>query len=147
MANLVRASATKSIATTLAPSRVELWEVDADVNPDGRWFLGTPVGSTATKAWKTSLRNGLARADVAEEMPGALLLEIAFRCSTRRRNWVNLWKPAGDALGPLIGEPDPRNPFNPADDRVVELAMHLDAADAMGNDVRVAVRCEPASPL
>jgi hypothetical protein len=41
---------------------------------------------------------------------------------------------------------DSRNPFNPADDRVVDIALHLDADDAMGDAVRVAARSEAVSP-
>jgi len=82
----------------------------------GNWHVATPTGSTAKTEWKVSLRETLLNANVPEQMPGALFLEIVFRCAPRRRNWVNLWKPAGDALGPMLGEPNPRNPFNPADD-------------------------------
>jgi hypothetical protein len=64
-------------------------------------------------------------------------------CSSLRRNWINLWKPAGDALGPLLGEPDPRNAYNPADGRITNLALHLASDHALGNDVRIAVRCTP----
>ncbi len=142
--NLVRAGATKALRRSGETSRVELWEVEPDDTPTTGWYVASPIGSTSATAWKTSLRDALLGAGVAEEMPGPLALEISFRCPPRRRNWVNLWKPAGDALGPLLGEPDPRSPFNPADDRVVELALHLDADDAMGDAVRVAVRCAAA---
>jgi hypothetical protein len=140
---LARASATKALRTGGESSSVQLWDVEPAEADDGRWYVVTPTGSTSTKTWKASLRSALLDADVPEEMPGPLSLEVAFRCSPGRRNWVNLWKPAGDALGPLLGEPDLRNPFNPADDRVVELALHLDPDDTMGNDVRIAVRCGP----
>jgi hypothetical protein len=142
---LVRASATKVLRAGSESSSVQLWDVEPAEAEDGHWYVATPTGSTSNKGWKASLRSTLLDADVPEEMPGPLSLEIAFRCSPRRRNWVNLWKQASDGLGPLLGEPDPRNPFNPADDRVVELALHLDPDDTMGNDVRVAVRCEAAS--
>ena len=43
----------------------------------------------------------------------------------------------GDAMGPVLGEPDPRKPFNVADDRIVEISFHRDVDSAVGNDVEV----------
>jgi hypothetical protein len=35
-------------------------------------------------------------------------------------------------MGPVLGEPDPRNPFNVADDRIVELLLHRDVDSGVG---------------
>jgi hypothetical protein len=40
-------------------------------------------------------------------------------------------------MGPVLGEPDPRNPFNPNDDRIVDLDMHLTLEPSLGHDVVV----------
>ena len=42
-------------------------------------------------------------------------------------------------MGPILGEPDPRNPFNPQDDRIVALGLHLNADPATGHEVDVAM--------
>jgi hypothetical protein len=143
-ARLVSASASKSI-TGGTESRVELWGVQAAEVVEPGWLVVMPTGSPSTKVWKASLRDALRQAGVAQERPGPVTMELSFRCSPQRRNWINLWKCAGDALGPLLGEPDPRNAFNPADDRIVELALHLDADENMGNDVEIGLLCGPSA--
>ena len=144
LARLVRASATKAHARAGSASCVQLWEVRAAKVAGSDWHVVAPTGSTSTGLWKDSLRRALIDAGVRAVAPGALSMEMVLRCSSRQRNWVNLWKPAGDALGPLLGESNPRNPFNPADDRIVALALHLDADDTMGFNVQVAVSCAQA---
>ena len=52
-----------------------------------------------------------------------------------RRNWSTLWKPAIDALGPLLGSPDPERPYRPHDDRIVSLALHRGLDESLGHDV------------
>jgi len=68
---------------------------------------------------------------------------LAWRCSATR-NWVWLWKPTGDAMGPVLGEPDACHPFNPNDDRIVALALHLNADPATGHEVDVAMWWRPS---
>jgi hypothetical protein len=65
-----------------------------------------------------------------------MAVQLAWRCPARR-NWVSFWKPTGDAMGPVLGEPDSRNPFNPADDRIVALHLHRCIDESAGNGVRV----------
>jgi hypothetical protein len=50
----------------------------------------------------------------------------------RARNWSNLWKPAIDALGPMLGIPNPAKPFDPLDDRIVSLGLHRTVDDSVG---------------
>jgi len=52
------------------------------------------------------------------------------------RNWVNLWKPTGDAMGPVLGE-NPSRRFNPDDDRIVSLGLHLNLDREAGYAVDV----------
>jgi hypothetical protein len=40
-------------------------------------------------------------------------------------------------MGPVLGEPDLRNPFNPKDDRIVNLQLHLNKDPGIGHDVDV----------
>ena len=104
-----------------------------------RHHFSCAVGSgVQNKNWKERLRSKL-QASGAEPLPaGPVGVRMAWRCSSNR-NWVSLWKPTGEALGPVLGEPDPRNHFNPADDCIVSLALHLNADDTLGHDVDVAL--------
>ncbi|WP_431676838.1 hypothetical protein [Kitasatospora sp. KL5] len=62
--------------------------------------------------------------------PGrALQLSIVFRVSGGR-NRSTLWKPAIDALGPLLGAHHPTRLYQPPDDRIVELAYRWGEAAA-----------------
>lgn len=78
--------------------------------------------SSATTAWKTAVER-----QVADQAPpvlshGPIEVHLSFRVSAGR-NWALLWKPAIDALGPILGSHDPR-PFHPRDDRIVTLGLH-----------------------
>jgi len=90
--------------------------------------------STDSRAWKEAVHRAC-RDVVTEPLPaGPVALRIQFSVSTRR-NWAALWKPAIDALGPVLGIPDPAHPFRPADDRVVDLELHRHIDDALVHDV------------
>ena len=56
--------------------------------------------------------------------PGPVEVWHAWRCPPEQ-NWVSLWKPTGDGMGPVLGEPYPDRPYYPNDDRIVSIAMHL----------------------
>ena len=71
------------------------------------------------------MRDSLLAGGLKPAAEGPLDMVIAFRCDPLRQAWWNLWKPTGDALGPILGEPNASTPFSPADDRVVRLEMHL----------------------
>lgn len=99
---------------------------------------------TQEKRWKAGLREALRASQPTPLPPGPVEVHLAWRCSPAR-NWVWLWKPTGDAMGPVLGEPDPRNPFNPQDDRIVALGLHLNADPAAGHEVDVAMSWRPAA--
>jgi len=62
------------------------------------------AGSGASeKPWKERLRTALADSSPRPLPPGPIEVRLAWRCSPAR-NWVNLWKPTGDAMGPVLGE-------------------------------------------
>jgi len=100
---------------------------------------------TQTKGWKANLRAALAASRPEGLLPGPVEVHLAWRCSPRR-NWVWLWKPTLDAMGPVLGEPDPQNPFNPADDRVVYLALHCSVDAMAGHSVDVEMWWRPQRP-
>ena len=63
-------------------------------------------------------------------------VHLAWRCSPNL-NWVNLWKPTGDAMGPVLGYVSPDNLYHPRDDRIVYLSMHKTIDPSIGYDVQV----------
>jgi hypothetical protein len=136
--NMRLASAVKRIG---GQSRISVGTVAPLNLPPGEWrHLSTYcTGSYEKKEWKDGLRNSLLSQKVEATGTGPLEMYTAWRCDADRRNWINLWKPSGDALGPIVGEPDPSRPFNPADDRIVSLDLHLTDDDRVGYDVEVGV--------
>ncbi len=94
--------------------------------------------SVQSLAWKQTIHRACHDA-VAEPLPGGpVAVRIQFEVSGRR-NWAALWKPAIDALGPVLGTPRPANPFHPADDRIVDLELHRLLNDELAHDVVIRV--------
>jgi hypothetical protein len=89
------------------------------------------TASASTKAWKEQVHAGCASACGSEAAEGAIEVDLEFRLSPER-NWSSLWKPAIDALGPLLGYRDPRRVFTPQDDRIVRLGLHRALDPALG---------------
>jgi|GEM_PF-510661 len=113
------------------------WAVPLASSPNGwQHFSHNTTGSASTPQWKADLRAALKESGAGQAPPGPMAVQLAWRCPARR-NWVSFWKPTGDAMGPVLGEPDSRHPFNPADDRIVAIHMHRCIAESAGNDVRV----------
>jgi hypothetical protein len=109
----------------------------ANTTIDGWNYFACAAGAGAqTPRWKTDLRHALVESNPPPLPPGPVAVQLAWRCS-RQRNWVGLWKPTGDAMGPVLGEPRPDKPYNPADDRIVTLALHRNIDDTIGHDVNV----------
>jgi hypothetical protein len=117
---------------------VGLAEPSAGLAQPSRWghFAGRAGSGPASKRWTAALRLALIGSRPAPLPAGPAEVHLAWRC-TPSRNWVTLWKPTGDALGPVLGVPDPRNPFNPHDDRIVALGLHLTRDPSMGHEVDV----------
>lgn len=95
------------------------------------------TGSYEHPAWKQQVSDACAAA-VNGTRPSAapVRLDVAFGVSSLR-NWTTLWKPTIDALGPLLGVPDPDRPWAPNDDRVVRLGLHRTIDDSLGYDVAI----------
>lgn len=105
---------------------------------DSSWYhLSTNAGKAPTdKSWKLRLHNFVEASGVTQISENQHVeFHMAWRCS-RRRNWVNLWKPTGDALASILGQSG-KNPFNPNDDRITSLTFHRFDGDSVGNDVHV----------
>jgi hypothetical protein len=86
--------------------------------------------------WKETIQRGIAATSIPAP-DGAVQLQVVFRVSGDR-NWINLWKPAIDALDPILGRTDPDRAFHPRDDRIVRLGLHhLPAVGGIASAVRV----------
>lgn len=101
-------------------------------------FSAAAGHGAGTKQWKEQLRTKLA-AQVPQPLhDGPVDVQIAWRCSPNRC-WSSLWKPTGDAMGPVLGEPYPTKPFHPNDGRIVSVGFHLLRDASLGHNVDVAM--------
>ena len=101
--------------------------------PDGAVDL--TADATSEAAYQQEIRAQLADRDVLGD--GPLELELAFLVGPTR-DWVSLWKPTVDALGPLLGETNRQ--WHPKDGRIVDLALHGSVDEDAGDRVTVAIR-------
>jgi hypothetical protein len=100
--------------------------------------------STAKSEWKAGIRDKLKTQQIHQLQSGAVDIQLIWKCSSRR-NWINLWKPTIDAMGPVLGEPDTHRPFHPNDDRIVSLKLHLNPNDSSGWSVDIGMMWRPSS--
>lgn len=92
--------------------------------PSGSAWSGRLSGNPGTAAGKRAIRLGLLNRGEAVLPPGPVTVQMAWRLRGNV-NWVNLWKPTGDAMGPVVGESRyPEREFHPDDDRITQVAMH-----------------------
>lgn len=93
--------------------------------------------STSTDKIGSKQEIGGASVEHVNSLPseGPVRLEVHYRLSSRR-NWVNLWKPTIDALGPVLGVADPRRPFNVDDDRITDLCPSGASMTILGGESR-----------
>lgn len=109
------------------------------------YFLHDTGGVSVQKPkWKCDIRQALQAQHVALLQPGAIELQLVWRCSSQR-NWVSLWKPVIDAMRPVLGEPDSHRPFHPNDDRIVSLTLHLHVDNSLGWTVQIGMLWRPSS--
>ena len=99
-------------------------------------FAYMAQGSVQSKQWKQNLRNALAATNPLPLTLPAVEVQIAWKCSPLR-NWVMLWKPTGDCMGPILGEENPLRPFAPNDDRITALKFHRTLDTEIGNAVHI----------
>lgn len=132
-AQFVLVSGTKTVGegSTLQIGIAE--PMDPDVLSNWSHHACAPGPGSQTKAWKERIHASLASAGPLPLEEGPVALHLAWRGASRR-NWPWLWKPTADALGPVLGEV---RPYNPLDDRIVELHLHWDADDFLGHRVIV----------
>jgi hypothetical protein len=115
------------------PSSLAVSPAQLDTTMTSPQFSTRITGSYARKEWKVTLRARLLQAQTAAAEPGPVAMNIAVTTGPGR-NWASLWKPLIDSFGPVLGE-DPRRPFNPHDDRILDLGLHHHINTAIGYDV------------
>lgn len=138
-------SATKRIGSgsRLVVGRARPRERDVDDTSWPHFACRSRIGDKGAD-WKWDLHDQLAEAGPDMLPVGAVEVEVAWLCDAKTaRRWSNWWKPTGDAMGPVLGQPYPHQPFNPADDRIVSLAMHRITDPYMDNAVDVGMWWRP----
>jgi len=114
-------------------------------NDDWITFLHDTGGVSVQKpAWKSGIRDALKTRRIHPVKPGAVELQLVWKCFSQR-NWIALWKPTIDAMGPVLGEPNPLRPFHPNDDRVVSLALHHNTDNSIGWSVHIGMMWRSSS--
>jgi hypothetical protein len=96
----------------------------------------TPAAAAASGEWVEQLRRALSRCGSVPLPDGPVHLQVHLRCASAR-NWVGLWKPAGDAMGPILGYDHSRNPYHPRQDRLTRLEFHRQADERLVNAAEV----------
>ncbi len=124
----VLATATKFVG---GGSRLTVGKAVAGARPD---FAGLEFQcSCSSEDVKKEVRQRLL--DQPPLPSGPVEVWHAWRCPPQQ-NWVSLWKPTGDGMGPVLGEPYPDRPYYPNDDRIVSIAMHLTVDPALARNTR-----------
>jgi hypothetical protein len=104
---------------------------------DGWSHFSINAGCGAShRNWKERTRSMLASTCPSLIPPGPARVRLAWRCAARR-HWCALWKPTGDAMGPVLGVADLQRPYQLDDDRIVDLEFHRDVDNDLGRDVVV----------
>jgi hypothetical protein len=93
--------------------------------------------------WKEEVHAACRAATPRPAPPGPIGLDLRLTLS-RRRDWTALWRPALEALGPILGVPDPARPYVAHTARVTEVGLHRRFSDGLGHRVLVEVWWRPA---
>jgi hypothetical protein len=138
-APIVAAWASKDLSTdsTLAvgfPSQLTLKDEEAWESARVR-----TTASTSTTAWKEQVAAALVGV-TPEPGDGEVEVVIAFTVGPGRA-WRNLWKPAIDATGAVLGE-GPRK-WHPRDGRISRLGLSRTVDETLGWDVELEMSWRP----
>jgi hypothetical protein len=115
--------------TQIAPSHFDGW---------GHAAVRTTT-SSSTSAWKAEIASQVA-AGTPLPATGAAALVIAFAIGPGRA-WHNLWKPAIDSLGQVLG-PGPRQ-WHPRDGRITELGLCVRTEPRLGWAIAMDIWWQP----
>jgi hypothetical protein len=98
-----------------------------------------PAVAAGSPPWVEDLRRTLSRAQSVPLPEGPVLLQMEFACSPDL-NWVTLWRPAGEAMGPVLGYDRSREAHHPLTDRLAHLEYHRRIGERRGVPVEVHFR-------
>jgi len=107
-------------------------------------IVAAPTASYAKPGGLYKKQVRAAVAGVPELRPGAVRLELVFVVGFTM-NYLNLWKPTIDALGPILGSDNSGREWSPDDGRITELGMHLAIDSTSPYGVRIGIAASPAS--
>jgi hypothetical protein len=113
----------------------------ADALPAPQVRVRTTASATSID-WKEQVHDACRAATREPAPPGPVAVALRFTVS-RRRNWTALWKPALQALGPILGVPDPAMPYRASAGRITSLALHRRWDDLVAHRVEVEVWWRP----
>jgi hypothetical protein len=105
------------------------------LRPDDMWRHARirTTRSAGTEAWKQEVAAQLA--DV-EPLPTPGMAEMAIAISVSPgRNWGNVWKPAIDATGRILGASSSTRTWHPRDGRITRLGLSLSVDSSLGWDI------------
>ena len=87
--------------------------------------IPTATKPTSDAEWKNSIRLALISSEIQSLPDGEAEVHIAWKCALGRRSWFRMWKPVGDAMGPILGSYERKNEFDPKDDRITKLRFYF----------------------
>lgn len=94
------------------------------------------TASSQSPSFKEQIREQLGT--VSPIPPGPVRMQLCYTVGPPR-NWLTLWKPTIDALGPILGYTPSAGPWSPLDGRIVDLGLHCRVNPSMGNDVIITI--------
>ena len=87
--------------------------------------------------WKEELCSRLTASGIHPLPDGEVELHIAWRSAIGRRSWFRMWKSTGDALGPILGQYQRKNRYDPKDDRITKLVFYHLPDECMGDRIEI----------
>jgi len=116
--------------------RLERAAPAAAAPPPGSCYTVRTTAPGQSTAFKEQIREQLS--GVAPIPAGPVRMQLCFTVGPTR-NWLNLWKPAIDAMGQILGRAATAGPWSPLDGRIVDLGLHCRLNATIGNDVIIAI--------
>jgi hypothetical protein len=134
---LVTASKTVGGTSKLTIGRAVRYDTTQDISGFSHHTISPVVMRSSDTEWKTAIQQSIFDAGPTQLPDGEVEVQIALRCPLSRRNWFRLWKPTGDAMGPILGMYQRKNQFDPKDDRITKLAIHFLPDESLGKAIGV----------
>lgn len=115
-------------------------ELDAAHFADWSHAAVHTTASAGGHVWKQQIADQLAGCDPVP-LADAVAMVVSFTVGPGRA-WHNLWKPAIDATGQILGVSGPRG-WHPRDGRIVELGLSVEVDPSLGWEIGVRYWWQP----